>query len=90
MRKTTLGKAIDKAIRIVRDTAIEDRPSLDDWFDVGEVYTVNVSGRDYVEDAPADGAWAGVYKYSPKGIGPCVSSAFIMQDGMLYWTPVNQ
>ena len=62
-----LAKAINKAIRIVRDTAIEDRPSLDDWFDVDEAYTVDVAGSDYTEDAPVDGAWVGVYKYLPVG-----------------------
>lgn len=62
-----LAEAINKAIRIVRDTAIEDRPSLDDWFDVGEAYTVNVSGNEYITGAPVDGAWVGVYEYLPVG-----------------------
>ena len=57
MRKANLFVV---ARRMVEDTPIEERPSLDEWFEF-EGHDVNVVGADYSVHAPRSGALIVVY-----------------------------
>lgn len=49
-----------KAWKIVLDTPEDERPSLDEWFEIDGM-DINVVGADYSEEAPSNGAIAVVY-----------------------------
>lgn len=57
MRKANLFVV---ARRMVEDTPVVERPSLDEWFEF-EGQDVNVVGADYSADAPRNGALIVIY-----------------------------